>query len=79
MAENSKRERFTKVASNRVQNVLHYLELIKNCANRRNYDYTQEDVDKMFSEISKALKEAKAIYANELGKGNGKSGFTFNQ
>ena len=76
MAEISKRERFTKVASNRVQNVLHYLNLLKNCANKRNYDYTQEDVDKMFSEISKALKDAKAVYANEQNKLNS-SGFTF--
>lgn len=76
MAETSKRERFTKVASNRVQNVLHYLDLLKNCANKSNYEYTQEDVDKMFSEISKALKDVKAVYANEQNKLNNK-GFSF--
>lgn len=77
MAENTKRERFTKVASNRVQNVLHYLNLLKNCANKSNYEYTQEDVDKMFSEISKAVREAKAVYANEQSKQKN-SGFSFN-
>lgn len=76
MAEISKRERFTKVASNRVQNVLHYLDLLKNCANKSNYEYTREDVDKMFSEISKALKDVKAVYANEQNKLNNK-GFSF--
>lgn len=76
MAEISKRERFTKVASNRVQNVLHYLDLLKNCANKSNYEYTQDDVDKMFSEISKALKDVKAVYANEQNKLNNK-GFSF--
>lgn len=76
MAGISKRERFTKVASNRVQNVLHYLDLLKNCANKSNYEYTQEDVDKMFSEISKALKDVKAVYANEQNKLNNK-GFSF--
>lgn len=76
MAENTKRERFTKVASNRVQNVLHYLDLLKNCANKSNYEYTQEDVDKMFSEITKALKDVKAVYANEQNKLNNK-GFSF--
>ena len=76
MAEISKRERFTKVASNRVQNVLHYLDLLKNCANKSNYEYTQEDVDKMFSEITKALKDVKAVYANEQNKQNNK-GFSF--
>lgn len=76
MAEISKRERFTKVASNRVQNVLHYLDLLKNCANKSNYEYTQEDVDKMFSEITKTLKDVKAVYANEQNKLNNK-GFSF--
>lgn len=76
MAENTKRERFTKVASNRVQNVLHYLDLLKNCANKSNYEYTQEDVDKMFSEITKTLKDVKAVYANEQSKLNNK-GFSF--
>jgi hypothetical protein len=31
----------------------------------------------MFEEISKALKDAKAVYANELSKGSGKSDFSF--
>ena len=76
MAENAKRERFTKVASNRVQNVLHYLDLLKNCANKSNYEYTQEDVDKMFNEIGRALRDVKAVYANEQNKLNNK-GFSF--
>jgi len=76
MAEISKRERFTKVASNRVQNVLHYLDLLKNCANKSNYEYTQEDVDKMFNEIGRALRDVKAVYANEQNKQNSK-GFSF--
>lgn len=76
MIKNIKRERFTKVASNRVQNVLHYLDLLKNCANKSNYEYTQEDVDKMFSEITKVLKDVKAVYANEQNKLNNK-GFSF--
>ena len=70
MAEISKRERFTKVASNRVQNVLHYLNLLKNCANRSNYEYTQEDLDKMFGEITRVLKDVKAVYTNEQNKQN---------
>lgn len=76
MAESAKRERFTKVASNRVQNVLHYLNLLKNCANKGNYEYTQDDVDKMFNEISRVLKEVKTVYASEQNKQNSK-GFTF--
>ena len=79
MADNNRRARFTKVASNRVQKIIDYLNLLQNCSNRRNYEYDEEDVNHMFEEISKALRDAKEFYANELSKGNEKSGFTFNK
>lgn len=79
MEDSFKRKRFTKVATNRVQKIIDYLCLLKNCSNRRNYEYDGDDVNHMFEEISKALREVKAVYANELSKGNGKSGFTFNK
>ena len=71
-----KRQRFEKVAGNRVQKVLDTLQLLKNCSNRNNYEYTEQDVEQMFSEISKALKDARSTYTNELSKTN-KQGFTF--
>ena len=40
------------------------------------YEYDEEDVNHMFEEISKALKDAKAVYANELSRNN-KTGFSF--
>lgn len=76
MEVSKKRQRFEKVAGSRVCKVLDTIQLIKNCANRNNYEYSVKDVDKMFSEISKALKEAQATYKNELNKTN-KQGFTF--
>jgi len=76
MAESVNRSRFTKVASTRVQKVLNYLSLLQNCANRRNYEYDEEDVKQMFSEIDKAVKDAKNVFANELNKSNS-NGFTF--
>ena len=79
MNNNTRRKRFTKVATNRVQKIIDYLNLLQNCSNRRNYEYDEEDVHHMFEEISKALKEAKAVYTNQLSKGNGKSDFTFNK
>lgn len=79
MEENNRRKRFTKVAGNRVQKIIDYLKLLQNCSNRRNYEYDEEDVNHMFEEISKILRETKAIYTNELNKGNGKNGFTFNK
>lgn len=76
--KNSKRERFEKVASNRVQRILDTLALLQNCANRNNYDYSQEDVDQMFSEINKVLKDTKSAFVNEMNKAT-KQGFKFNK
>lgn len=76
MAKTEKRQRFEKVAGSRVQKVLDMLQLLKNCSNRNNYEYTESDVEQMFSEISKALKDSRAAYVSELHKAN-KKGFTF--
>lgn len=79
MDESTKRKRFTKVATNRVQKIIDYLALLQNCSNRNNYEYDEEDVNHMFDEISKALREAKAVYTNEMNKVSGKGGFSFNK
>lgn len=76
MPKTEKRQRFEKVAGNRVQKVLDTLQLLKNCSNRNNYEYSEADVEQMFSEIAKALKESRAVYVNELHKAT-KQGFTF--
>ena len=77
MAKTEKRQRFEKVAGNRVQKILDTLQLLCNCSNRNNYEYSEVDVEQMFSEISKAVKESKIIFSNELNKCN-RRGFKFN-
>ena len=76
MAKSEKRQRFEKVASNRVQRILDTLTLLQNCSNRNNYEWDENDVERMFSEITKKVKETKASYANELTKTE-KHGFSF--
>ena len=76
MNKSPKRLRFEKVASNRVQKILDMMNLLQNCANRNNYEYTEEDVEHMFSTIQKALKDARNAYTNELNKTQ-KKGFSF--
>ena len=76
MGKSEKRQRFEKVASNRVQKIIDFLNLLKNCSNRNNYEYTEDDVEHMFSEIQKALKESRNAYNIEMSKNN-KSGFSF--
>lgn len=71
-----RRERFEKVASNRVQKIIDYMNLLGNCANKNNYEYTDKDVELMFKEINRALKETRILYDKELSKTN-KGGFKF--
>ncbi len=75
-ATSVKRERFEKVASNRVQKIIDFISLLGNCANKNNYEYSERDVELMFREINKALKETKIIYDKELNKSD-KVGFKF--
>lgn len=76
MEKSDKRQRFEKVAGHRVQKILDTLVLLQNCSNRNNYEYTESDVEQMFTEIKKALKDARSAYVGELNKVT-KKGFTF--
>lgn len=58
----SKRERFVRIAESRTNRILDQLKLLGNCANKHNYDYTDEDVKKIFSAIEKEVKAAKGKF-----------------
>lgn len=59
---NEKRERFKKLAVYRTNEVLKRLKILGNCANRSAYDYTEEEVNKIFSEIERKVREIKAKF-----------------
>lgn len=63
-----RRERFENVASRRVQKVMDFLDSLANCANRTNYEYTDEDVKKMFSTLREKLKLTESAFGNALNK-----------
>lgn len=77
MDKKDKRIRFEKVASKRVQKVLDTLDLLSNCANKSNYDFNERDVEQMFNEISRHLRDCKNAYAKAFSPHDGKKGFTF--
>jgi len=64
----TKRERFEKVASNRVQKIIDYISLLGNCSNRNNYEYSDDDVRKMFSVIKDQLKNSEALFGTAISK-----------
>ena len=70
-----KNKNFKRVAAKRVTNILNNIRLLKNCSNKNNYDYSDEEVVKMFSEINKALKDCRAEYDKKLD--NKDQGFKF--
>jgi len=66
--KSQKRNRFEKVAENRVNKILEGLRLIGNCSNKNNYEFTKVDVDLIFEEIRKALREAQSKFENEINR-----------
>ncbi len=61
---NIKKERFKNVASRRVQKVLDDLESLSKCANKSTYDYTDDDIKKMFSAINNQMTLLKASFSS---------------
>ena len=71
-----RRERFENVAAKRTQKILDLLDILGNCANRSNYEYTDEDVRKMLSAIKEKTKSIEAIFGSNISREE-KNKFTF--
>ncbi len=61
----TKRERFKRLATIRTNAILHRLRVLGYCANRQPYDYDERDIEKIFSEIEKKVRETKAKFRFE--------------
>lgn len=59
----TKRERFVRLAEARTNKTIDMIRLLGNCANKSNYNYTEADVQKIFSTIEKELKSAKMKFS----------------
>jgi len=58
----SKKERFKRLATQRTNIILKRLQVLGNCANRSAYEYTEEEVNKIFSEIERRVRGVKAKF-----------------
>jgi hypothetical protein len=56
------RDRFKRLATQRTNSVLRRLKVLGNCANRSVYEYTEEDIAKIFSEIERSVREIKSKF-----------------
>ena len=59
----SKRERFVRLAEARTNKIIDMIQLLGNCSNSSVYEYTQQDVDQIFSAIETEVREAKKKFA----------------
>lgn len=53
------REKFTRLATKRVNNALKSIQLIGNLSNRGNYDFTDRDVEKIFAALNSEIKNCR--------------------
>lgn len=60
----SKQQVFRRLATQRTNAVLHRLQILGHCANPQLYDYSEEDVRKIFRAIDSEVKAIKAKFSN---------------
>lgn len=68
----TKHEKFVRIAENRTNRIIDTLQLLENCANPNNYDYSKNEVDQIFNAIQKQLNETKLCFERSVKNDNGK-------
>ena len=59
----SKREKFVRIAEARTNKIIDMIRLLGNCSNKSNYDYTDADIQKIFLAIDNELKTTKLKFS----------------
>ena len=66
----SRADKFVRLGEYRVNKVIDAIGRLENLSNRSNYEYTQEQVETMFSMMEKRLMEVKSRFAPKQAKDN---------
>ena len=53
----TKRDKFVRLAENRMNNALKQIQLLSNLSNTRAYEYTEEDIQKIVKTLKNAVSE----------------------
>lgn len=69
MTRENDRAKFVKLASARVSKALKNIQLIGNLANKSNYDYTDEDITKIFRALNEEILACKKRFEISNKKG----------
>lgn len=62
MSNEEKKTRFERLATQRTEEVLDRLRILGNCADRRSYAYTDNEIDKIFRAIDEQTKIIKTKF-----------------
>ena len=65
MSNETKRERFVRIAEARTNKILEMMRLLGNCSSKSNYEYTEEDVKEIFGALEKELKNTKSLFLGD--------------
>lgn len=63
--EETKREKFVRIAEARTNKIINMIQLLGNCSNQSLYEYSQKDINKIFNAIQTELDEAKKRYSKQ--------------
>ncbi len=58
----NKKEKFIRIAEARTNKIIDMVRLLGNCSNKASYDYSKDDVKKIFNAIENEIKLAKAKF-----------------
>ena len=67
----SKRDKFVRVVESLTNKIVHMIKLLKNCSNKNTYEYTDADIDKIFTALEQELKETKKAFQTVNVKASG--------
>ena len=68
--QETKRDKFVRLAEARTNKIIDMIQLLGNCANKSTYEYTKEDVKQIFGAIETELRNARAKFdANDSESG----------
>lgn len=56
------RDRFIRIAEARTNKIINMLRLLGNCSNKSNYEYSDEDIKKIFAAIDNEVKASKSKF-----------------
>lgn len=63
------RDRFKRLGTKRTNDVFYRLKVLGNCSNRSIYQYDEGDIEKIFTEIERKVRETKAKFHYPKKKG----------